>query len=85
MSLSSRETVLQILSSVANIENALADAINVQTKILSKGNFKAEQLETYTGNLIKLIALSIRKELALDIILQDVLEAGDMINNPQPK
>jgi hypothetical protein len=85
MSLSSRETVLQILSSVANIENALADAINVQTKILSKGNFKADQLETFTDNLIKLIALSIRKELALDIILQDILEAGDMINNPQPK
>jgi hypothetical protein len=85
MSLSSRETILQILSSVANIENALADAINVQTKILSKGNFKADQLETFTENLIKLIALSIRKELALDIILQDIIEAGDMVNNPQPK
>lgn len=84
MSPSSKETILQILSSVANIENALADAINVQTKILNKGNFKAEELETFTDNLIKLIALSIRKELALDIILQDLIEAADLLN-PQPK
>jgi hypothetical protein len=85
MSSSSRETILDILSSVANIENALADAINVQTKILSKGNFKAEQLELFTDNLMKLIALSIRKELALDIILQDIIEAAEMVTPPQPK
>jgi hypothetical protein len=85
MSPSSRETILEVLSSVAHIENALADAITVQTRILSKGNFKAEQLETFTDNLIKLIALSIRKELAIDIILQDLIEAAELVNNPQPK
>lgn len=85
MSPSSRETILEVLSSVAHIENALADAITVQTRILSKGNFKADQLETFTDNLIKLIALSIRKELAIDIILQDLIEAAELVNNPQPK
>jgi hypothetical protein len=85
MSPSSRETILDVLSSVAHIENALADAITVQTRILSKGNFKAEQLETFTDNLIKLIALSIRKELAIDIILQDIIQAAELANNPQPK
>jgi hypothetical protein len=85
MSPSSRETILEVLSSVAHIENALADAITVQTRILSKGNFKADQLETFTDNLIKLIALSIRKELAIDIILQDIIQAAELANNPQPK
>ncbi|WML55028.1 hypothetical protein RCG17_10755 [Neobacillus sp. PS3-12] len=85
MSPSSRETILEVLSSVAHIENALADAITVQTRILSKGNFKAEQLETFTDNLIKLVALSIRKELAIDIILQDIIQAAELANNPQPK
>jgi hypothetical protein len=85
MSPSSRETFLEILSSVAHIENALADAITVQTRILSKGNFKAEQLEPFMENLIKLIALSIRKELAIDIILQDVIQAGELVNDPQSK
>jgi hypothetical protein len=85
MSPSSRETILEVLSSVAHIENALADAITVQTRILSKGNFKADQLETFTDNLIKLVALSIRKELAIDIILQDIIQAAELANNPQPK
>ena len=85
MSPSSRETILEVLSSVAHIENSLADAITVQTRILSKGNFKADQLETFTDNLIKLVALSIRKELAIDIILQDIIQAAELANNPQPK
>jgi hypothetical protein len=85
MSPSSREAILEILSSVAHIENALADAITVQTRILNKGNFKADQLADFTDNLIKLIALSIRKELAIDIILQDLLEAAELLQDPQPK
>jgi hypothetical protein len=85
MSPSSRETILEVLSSVAHIENALADAITVQTRILSKGNFKSDQLEAFTGNLIKLVALTIRKELALDIILQDLIQAAELVNDPQPK
>ena len=79
---SSRETILEILSSVASIENALADAINAQTRILNKGNFKSDQLELLTGNLITLIALTIRKELALDIILQDVINAVEKVTPP---
>lgn len=85
MSLSPRERIFEILSSVANIENALADAINVQTRILSKGNFKGEQLELFANNLIDTIALSIRKELALDFILQDVINAVEKTTNPQSK
>jgi hypothetical protein len=85
MSPSSRETILEVLSSVAHIENALADAITVQTRILSKGNFKSDQLETFTENLIKLVALTFRKELALDIILQDLIQAAELVNDPQPK
>jgi hypothetical protein len=85
MSSSSRERIFEILSSVANIENALADAISAQTRILSKGNLKSDQLELFSENLITLIALSIRKELALDIILQDVINAVEKVTNPQSK
>jgi hypothetical protein len=85
MGSSSQERILELLSSVSNIENALADAINVQTRILSKGNFKADQLEQFTDNLLKLISLAIRKELALDIILQDVIAIVDNLTPPQPK
>jgi hypothetical protein len=82
---SSQETILEILSSVASIENALADAINAQTRILNKGNFKSDQLELFTDNLMTLIALTIRKELALDIILQDVIDAVEKVTTPPAK
>lgn len=85
MSSSHREKVFEIVSSVAEIENALAEAIKVQTKILKKDNLKSDQLENYLDTLTELIVLSIKKELVLDFLLQDVLEAWETVAKPDHK
>ncbi len=85
MSSSYRDKIFGILSSVAEIEHALAEAISVQTKILRKDNLRSEQIELYSETLTDLITLSIKKEIILEFLLQDVIDAWETVTKPDHK
>jgi hypothetical protein len=82
---SGHEKIFEIISSVAEIEFALADAINAQTRILRKENLTTDQLTRFTDSLTELIALSIQKEMMLEFLIKGAIDAWETVNNPDPK
>ncbi|NRD76875.1 hypothetical protein HPT25_05130 [Bacillus sp. BRMEA1] len=82
---SNRDRVFEVISSVAEMEFALADAINAQTRILRRENLSPDQLKEFSEDLAQLIALTIQKEMMLEFILKGALDAWETVNNPDPK
>ncbi len=82
---SCREKLNEIISSVADMEVALADAINAQTRILRKENLNSEQLALFTMHLEQLIVLTIKKEMMLEFLIQDVVAACQQLSSQDNK
>lgn len=71
---SCEELFNEFIESAANIENALANAINAESHILDSGNLTSEELLFFTNKLEDLIKLSIKKELVLEFLIEDVIK-----------
>lgn len=72
---SCQQSLSELLASVANIENALANAINAESEILKEGNMTPEQLLVLSNKLEDLIKLAIKKEIILEFLIEDAIKA----------
>jgi len=73
-----KESLSELISSAANIENALANAINAEISILKNGNFTPEQIIVLTNKLENLLKLAIKKEIILEFLIEDATKACKM-------
>ena len=72
---SCRESINEILSSVAKIERALANAINVEANLLKREELSSKQISFVTNKLEELLKLAIKKEIILESLLQEAIKA----------
>ena len=69
---SCKEDVGEFIHSAANIENALANAINAQSYMIKHGNLSKKELCYFTNKLERTLKLAIKKEIVLDFLIQDI-------------
>ncbi|WP_085991262.1 hypothetical protein [Oceanobacillus senegalensis] len=69
------EELSELIRSVANMENALAEAIEAEILILKYGNFKPEEVKEFHDRLENLIKLAIKKEIILEFLIDDTTKA----------
>ncbi|MEC3656848.1 hypothetical protein P9148_17460 [Bacillus siamensis] len=70
-----QESLNEVLLSIAEIENALANAINAQTEVIKKGSFSPDELSLLIDKLENTIKLAIKKEIILELLLEDAVKA----------
>ncbi|MDQ6598596.1 hypothetical protein E2K98_14110 [Bacillus salipaludis] len=70
-----QKKINEILSSVAEIEKALANAINAETELLRREHLSPGQVSFLTEKLEELIRLAIKKEIILELLIQDAIKA----------
>ncbi|MBM7704348.1 hypothetical protein [Metabacillus iocasae] len=69
------ESLSELISSAAEIENAMANAINAEVDLLKRGNLTTEQLIILTNKLENLLKLVIKKEIVLEFLIEDATKA----------
>lgn len=74
-----QKKINEILSSVAEIEKALANAINAQTELLRREQLPLGQVSFLTEKLEELIRLAIKKEIILELLIQDAIKACEQL------
>lgn len=82
---SCEENLNELIASAVNTENALANAINTESTILKNGDFTATELITFMNKLEKLLKLAIKKEIILDFLIEDAIEACEVHESQNKK
>jgi exonuclease VII small subunit len=71
---SCQENLDELMSSVVNIENALAKAIETECEIFKNGNLTSQELNHFINKLEQLLKMAIQKEIMLDFLIEDAIK-----------
>ncbi|AIF45487.1 hypothetical protein [Virgibacillus sp. SK37] len=83
-----KDNLSEFLGSAADIEKALANAINAKSELLRDDNLTPKEKILYSTKLENLIKLAIKKEIILEFLLEDainVCEFDDKCKKHWPK
>ncbi|WP_156290643.1 hypothetical protein [Oceanobacillus salinisoli] len=72
---SCKEVLTELIASAVKIENSLAEAISAESRVLKEGDFTAEELVVLTNNLENLLKHAIKKEIVLELLIEDATKA----------
>ncbi|MFC4023632.1 hypothetical protein ACFOUV_07325 [Oceanobacillus longus] len=70
-----QESLNEFIASAAEIENALANAINAEVSLMKRLSLSPKEAMKFTEKLENLIKLAIKKEIILEFLLEETIEA----------